>query len=114
MTPEHFENMREGFLIQEARILDKLKDSFEKIFDGYEALGKLLEKTPAEVALTKCLNHIPVIRAAARTGKYDWGSFQKDVKEAIVQTRVGLLLLAAYFEYETNNHKSKKVGEGKC
>ena len=75
MTPEQFENLRDEFLMHEARILDWKQSKYT--FGGdrlqnFREVANFLDQSPTEVALTYLLKHVQSIALAVQTGRYTW------------------------------------------
>jgi len=104
MTPEQFENLRDEFMVQEARILDWKRNEYSPGADAlqnFREIADFLGQRPSEVALAYLLKHIQSISLAVKTGQYTW-DWQTDgsegLKQRIADARNYLLLLAACFE----------------
>jgi len=104
MTLEQFENLRENFLVHEARILDWKRNEYSSGADAlqnFREIADFLGQRPSEVALAYLLKHIQSISLAVKTGQYTW-DWQTDggegLKQRIADARNYLLLLAACFE----------------
>ena len=108
MTPEQFENMRDDFLVHEARILDWKRGEYspnEDRLQNFREVAEFLGRTPAEVALAYLMKHVQSIALAVRTGKYAWAWETVEgegLKQRIADARNYLLLLAACLEEESN------------
>lgn len=106
MTPDQFENLRDEFLIHEARILDWKAGEYTANRDrllNFKQVAELLNRRPAEVALAYLLKHVQSITLAVRTGHYAWAwetESGEGLKQRIADARNYLLLLAACLEDE--------------
>lgn len=105
--PEQFENLRDEFLVHEARIMDHKRDEYSSDNDrlqNFREVAGLSGEKMSEVALIWLLKHIQSIALAVRTGEYSW-SWHTDhgegLKQRIADARNYLLLLAACLEEET-------------
>ena len=108
MTPDQFENLRDEFLVREARILDWKAGEYTAGQDrllNFKQVAEFLSQRPAEVALAYLLKHIQSIALAVRTRKYAWAwetnRGGEGLKQRIADARNYLLLLAACLEEET-------------
>lgn len=107
MTPEQFENLRDDFMVQEARILDHKRSEYCSDSDrlqNFREVAEFLGQRPAEVSLAYLLKHIQSIALAVRTGKYSrtWHTDHGEgLKQRIADARNYLLLLAACLEEES-------------
>ena len=75
MTPEQFENLRDEFLVHEARILNWKRGEYssnEDRLQNFREVAAFMGLRPAEVALTYLMKHIQSITLAVRYGKYSW------------------------------------------
>ena len=107
MTPEQFENLRDEFLVHEAKILDWKRGEYstnEDRLQNFREVATFLERRPAEVALAYLMKHIQSIALAVRSGKYAWTwntEGGEGLKQRIADARNYLLLLAACLEEES-------------
>lgn len=108
MTPEQFENLRDEFLIHEARLLDwkagEYSDKIDRLMN-FRQVAEFLSQRPAEVALMYLLKHIQSIALAVRSkaGSYAWAwevESGEGLKQRIADARNYLLLLAACLDEE--------------
>jgi len=106
MTPEQFENLRDEFLVHEARILNWKRGEYssnEDRLQNFREVAAFMGLRPAEVALTYLMKHIQSITLAVRYGKYSWTwttEGGEGLKQRIADARNYLLLLAACLEEE--------------
>ena len=110
MTREQFENLRDDFLVHEARILDWKRDEYSEGTDclqNFREAANFLGQRPAEVALSYLMKHIQSIALAVRSQSYSW-AWQTDkgegLKQRIADARNYLLLLAACLEEENEEN----------
>ena len=115
MTPEQFENLRDEFLIHEARLLDWKAGEYSNKTDrlmNFRQVAEFLNQRPAEVALAYLLKHVQSITLAVRTGHYAWAwetEGGEGLKQRIADARNYLLLLAACLDEETIAEKETKI-----
>lgn len=106
MTPEQFENLRDEFLIREARILDWKAGEYSPNEDrllNFRQVADLLGQRPSEVALSYLLKHIQSIALAVRSNTYSWAwetEGGEGLKQRIADARNYLLLLAGCLDEE--------------
>lgn len=109
MTPEQFENLREEFLIHEARILDWERGEYSSSVDrlqNFREVADFLGIEPSFVALMYLLKHIQSIAFAVRTEMYSWAwetEGGEGLKQRIADARNYLLLLAACLDEEQHD-----------
>ena len=115
MTPEQFENMRDDFMVHEARILDWKRGEYSEGVDclqNFREVAGFLAQRPSEVVLTYLLKHVQSIALAVKTGKYDWKwtteNSGEGLKQRIADARNYLLLLAACLEEEVKSREGEK------
>ncbi len=107
MTPDQFENLRDEFLVREARILDWKAGEYTAGQDrllNFKQVAEFLSQRPAEVALAYLLKHIQSIALAVKTRRYTWEwetVSGEGLKQRIADARNYLLLLAACLDEET-------------
>lgn len=115
MTPDQFENLRDEFLVREARILDWKAGEYTAGQDrllNFKQVAEFLNQRPAEVALAYLLKHVQSITLAVRTGHYAWAwetEGGEGLKQRIADARNYLLLLAACLDEETIAEKETKI-----
>lgn len=106
MKAEQFENLRDEFLVHEARILGWKRDEYspnEDRLQNFREVAAFMGLRPAEVALTYLMKHIQSIALAVRSGKYAWTwntEGGEGLKQRFADARNYLLLLAACLEEE--------------
>ena len=111
ITPEQFENLRDEFLVHEAKILDWKRGEYspnEDRLHNFREVAAFMGLRPAEVALTYLMKHIQSIALAVRSGKYVWTwntEGGEGLKQRFADARNYLLLLAACLEEENNLRK---------
>ena len=115
MTPEQFENLRDEFLIHEARLLDwkagEYSDRVDRLLN-FRQVAEFLNRRPAEVALAYLLKHIQSVALAVQSKKYAWTwetESGEGLKQRIADARNYLLLLAACLDEETIAEKETKI-----
>ena len=112
ITPEQFENLRDEFLVHEAKIMDFKRGEYSPNSDrlqNFREVAAFLGLRPSEVALTYLMKHIQSIALAVRSGEYAWTwntEGGEGLKQRIADARNYLLLLAACLEEESSiNHQ---------
>jgi len=106
MKAEQFENLRDEFLVHEAKILDWKRGEYSPDEDrllNFRQVAEFMGQRPSEVALAYLLKHIQSIALAVRSGKYAWTwntEGGEGLKQRIADARNYLLLLAACLEEE--------------
>ena len=113
MTPEQFENLRDEFLIHEARLLDwkagEYSDRVDRLLN-FRQVAAFLNMRPSEVALSYLLKHVQSIALAVQSKKYAWtweAEGGEGLKQRIADARNYLLLLAACLEEECPGEEIK-------
>jgi hypothetical protein len=106
ITPEQFENLRDEFLVHEAKILDWKRGEYspnEDRLQNFRQVAEFAGMKMSEVALIWLMKHIQSITLAVRYGKYSWTwttEGGEGLKQRIADARNYLLLLAACLEEE--------------
>lgn len=106
LSEEQFENLREEFMVHEARLLDWKRNEYassEDRLQNFREVAGFLGQRPAEVALLYLMKHIQSIAQAVRTGSYAW-AWETDggegLKQRVADARNYMLLLAACLDEE--------------
>ena len=118
MTPDQFENLRDEFLVCEARILDWKRDEYspdEDRLQNFREVAEFSGRQMSEVALIWLLKHIQSISLAVQSKKYAWtwetNRGGEGLKQRIADARNYLLLLAACLEEETIKAETETKNE---
>lgn len=111
MTPEQFDNLRDEFLIHEARLMGwkagEYTDSADRL-KNFRWVAEWLEQRPADVALCYLMKHIQSISLAVKSSKQNWVWHTDEgegLKQRIADARNYLLLLAACLEEEAAKYR---------
>jgi len=111
LTPEQFENLRDEFLIHEARLLDWKAGEYSNKVDrlmNFRQVAGFLGQRPAEVALMYLFKHMQSIALAVQTSSFTWAwetEQGEGLKQRIADARNYLILLAACLDEEITRGK---------